>query len=205
MQRKRELAAKLWSLALVPAGFAAFVAANGGVVIGDRANHAPAAHWAQPLYALLFTAVAFAPMHLHPRRCVCTWSRSSLTHMSPSGQATLRVWLCALGAAGLCAALHRRWFRAHARAPAQVHVLLLHSGMQRFIPYVEGIVHVVLCTASSGLCAAVHCRCACARALHPVCSCSMCPGSALGWRGPSMHQLLQWQHCRDTWQLASDA
>ena len=68
-QRKRELAARLWSLALVPAGFAAFVVANGGVVVGDRANHAPAAHWAQPLYTLLFTAAAFAPMHLHPRRC----------------------------------------------------------------------------------------------------------------------------------------
>ena len=42
VQRKRELAARLWSLALVPAGFAAFVVANGGVVVGDRANHSRA-------------------------------------------------------------------------------------------------------------------------------------------------------------------
>jgi hypothetical protein len=67
-QRKRELAAELWSLALVPAAFAAFVAANGGVVVGDRAHHAPVAHWAQPLYALLFAAAAFAPVHFRPRR-----------------------------------------------------------------------------------------------------------------------------------------
>ncbi|KAK9831499.1 hypothetical protein WJX81_002842 [Elliptochloris bilobata] len=67
-QRKRELAAELWSLALVPAGFAGFMAVNGGVVVGDRAHHSPAAHWAQPLYLLLFAAAAFAPVHLHPRR-----------------------------------------------------------------------------------------------------------------------------------------
>ena len=57
----------------MPASFAAFVVANGGVVVGDRANHAPAAHWVQPLYALLFTAAAFAPVHLHPRRCIRTY------------------------------------------------------------------------------------------------------------------------------------
>jgi len=68
VQRKRELAAELWSLALVPAAFAAFMVVNGGVVVGDRAHHAPAAHWAQPLYALLFAAAAFAPVHFRPRR-----------------------------------------------------------------------------------------------------------------------------------------
>ena len=52
----------------MPAAFAGFVAVNGGIVVGDRAHHAPVAHWAQPLYAVLFTAVAFAPMHFHPRR-----------------------------------------------------------------------------------------------------------------------------------------
>ena len=40
------------------AGFAAFVVHNGGVVVGDRANHAPVAHGAQLLY---LTAAASAP------------------------------------------------------------------------------------------------------------------------------------------------
>jgi len=84
VQRKRELAAELWSLALVPAAFAAFVVVNGGVVVGDRAHHAPAAHWAQPLYALLFAAAAFAPVHFRPRR------RAPLAHARVVGGQSIR-------------------------------------------------------------------------------------------------------------------
>lgn len=66
----------------MPAAFAAFVVFNGGVAVGDRANHAPAAHWAQPLYALLFTAAAFAPVHFHPSRCsTCPSPRPLVPYM----------------------------------------------------------------------------------------------------------------------------
>ena len=51
-----------WPLAVLLVGFAAFVVANGAVVVGDRANHAPAPHLAQLLY---LTAYAAAPFDLH--------------------------------------------------------------------------------------------------------------------------------------------
>jgi alpha-1,2-glucosyltransferase len=44
------LLTRLWPLAAVPAAFAAFAVVNGGIVVGDKAAHAPARHLVQPLY-----------------------------------------------------------------------------------------------------------------------------------------------------------
>ena len=49
------LLARLWALALVSICFAIFVVVNGGIVVGDRANHTPQLHLVQPLYFVLFT------------------------------------------------------------------------------------------------------------------------------------------------------
>ena len=68
LQRKWRLVRDLWSLALVPVAFAAFVVWNGSIVVGDKMNHQPAVHFAQPLYFVLFSAMALAPMHFTPRR-----------------------------------------------------------------------------------------------------------------------------------------
>ncbi len=58
----------LWALILVPLVFAAFVMWNGGIVLGDKAAHTPAKHLMQPLYFVLFTAIALAPFHFSPAR-----------------------------------------------------------------------------------------------------------------------------------------
>ncbi len=58
---RRQLAADLWPLAAVVAAFAAFVVANGGIVVGDKAHHAPVRHLAQPLYCLLYCTAYLAP------------------------------------------------------------------------------------------------------------------------------------------------
>ena len=63
---KWRLAAQLWPLAAVVAAFAAFVVANGGIVLGDKAHHAPVHHWAQPLYCLLYTTAWLAPAFWSP-------------------------------------------------------------------------------------------------------------------------------------------
>ena len=68
-QSKARLAGRVAPLAAVPAAFALFVRANGGVVVGDRAAHAPVLHLVQPLYFALFAAGALAPALLTRRRC----------------------------------------------------------------------------------------------------------------------------------------
>ena len=67
---KGSLLSDLWALALVPVLFAAFVVWNGGIVLGDKAAHAPVVHLMQPLYFVLFTAVALGPFHFSPVRWV---------------------------------------------------------------------------------------------------------------------------------------
>lgn len=56
----RCLGARAWSrlvpLSAIVLCFALFVVANGGVVVGDRANHVPGAHFAQLLYFCAFAA-----------------------------------------------------------------------------------------------------------------------------------------------------
>ena len=63
VQHKARLAARLWSMAVVLGAFAAFVALNGGIVVGDKGNHAPVLHGMQLPYLALFCAGALAPMH----------------------------------------------------------------------------------------------------------------------------------------------
>lgn len=67
-QAKWRLLSDLWPMLLVPAWFAAFVVWNGGIVVGDKAAHAPVKHLMQPLYFALFAAVALGPFHFSPSR-----------------------------------------------------------------------------------------------------------------------------------------
>ncbi|KAL0023149.1 hypothetical protein WJX77_007277 [Trebouxia sp. C0004] len=62
------LLADLWGLILVPLIFAAFVVWNGSIVLGDKAAHTPVKHLMQPLYFVLFTAIALGPFHFSPAR-----------------------------------------------------------------------------------------------------------------------------------------
>ena len=73
VQDKWWLLSEMGPLAAVPAAFAAFVVWNGGIVVGDRSNHAPKLHLVQPLYFLLFAAAALAQIHFHPAR----WASNS--------------------------------------------------------------------------------------------------------------------------------
>ena len=65
-RQRKLLLRSLWPLGVVPAAFAAFLVWNGGVVLGDRAAHAPVKHCMQPLYFALFAAGAAAPIILAP-------------------------------------------------------------------------------------------------------------------------------------------
>ena len=67
-QLKWQLLSDLWALILVPLLFAAFVIWNGGIVLGDKAAHAPVKHFMQPLYFALFAAGALSPYHFNPHR-----------------------------------------------------------------------------------------------------------------------------------------
>ena len=52
---------------LLLAAFALFVVVNGGVVVGDRSNHAPSLHGAQLLYLTVFAAAPFCLVQLTAR------------------------------------------------------------------------------------------------------------------------------------------
>ena len=65
---RSQLSSDLWSLAAVPVCFAAFVAINGGIVVGDKTAHRPVRHTMQPLYFALFANVGLAPVLLAPSR-----------------------------------------------------------------------------------------------------------------------------------------
>ena len=67
-QTKQRLLSDLWPVLLVPVFFAGFVVWNGGIVVGDKAAHAPVKHLMQPLYFALFTAAALGPFHFSPFR-----------------------------------------------------------------------------------------------------------------------------------------
>jgi len=88
LQNRRVLLAQLWPLLVVPTAFAVFVFLNGGVAVGDRANHTPVLHLAQPLYCLLFCTGFLPQITFHPSRCKpeftfpqrCTFLSSFLLH-----------------------------------------------------------------------------------------------------------------------------
>ena len=71
---KWQLLQDMWVLLLVPVAFAAFVVWNGGIVLGDKAAHAPVRHLMQPLYFVLFCSLALAPFHFSPSRYVVTFT-----------------------------------------------------------------------------------------------------------------------------------
>lgn len=48
-------------------GALAFVAWNGGIVLGDKANHVPVLHFPQVLYCIAFVAAFLSPLLLSPR------------------------------------------------------------------------------------------------------------------------------------------
>lgn len=61
-----ELLRQLWGHGAVAAAFAAFVVWNGGVVVGDKANHAPVRHLVQPLYFALYATLCLAAVFWAP-------------------------------------------------------------------------------------------------------------------------------------------
>jgi alpha-1,2-glucosyltransferase len=63
---RSQVASRMWPLAAVLAAFAAFLAWNGGVAVGDRANHGAVRHLAQPLYLALYATLALAPAFWTP-------------------------------------------------------------------------------------------------------------------------------------------
>lgn len=71
---KWQLLQDMWVLLLVPVAFAAFVVWNGGIVLGDKAAHAPVRHLMQPLYFVLFCSMALAPFHFSPSRYVVAFN-----------------------------------------------------------------------------------------------------------------------------------
>ncbi|KZO94958.1 glycosyltransferase family 59 protein [Calocera viscosa TUFC12733] len=64
LSRLPELLAALWPYFLPAAGFAGFVAWNGGIALGDRANHVPTPHLVLPLYFAVFATGLAAPLLL---------------------------------------------------------------------------------------------------------------------------------------------
>ncbi len=100
---KWRLAAQLWPLAAVVAAFAAFVLLNGGIVLGDKAHHAPVHHWAQPLYCLLYITAWLAPAFWWPPALASAAGSLGLAlRCRPAATAAVLV----AGAAAAAAAVH---------------------------------------------------------------------------------------------------
>lgn len=72
MQERWWVLKSLWSMAAIPAAFAAFVYRNGGVAVGDKEHHTPVMHLMQIPYLLLFTGGCLAAVHLAPSRCIAS-------------------------------------------------------------------------------------------------------------------------------------
>ena len=101
---KWRLAAQLWPLAAVVAAFAAFVVVNGGIVLGDKAHHAPVHHWVQPLYCALYTTAWLAPAFWSPP--ALAGAARSLGRALRARPAATAIGLAA-GAAAAAAVVHR--------------------------------------------------------------------------------------------------
>lgn len=89
-QRGFQIIKRCLPLAAVPAAFVVFVRLNGGIVVGDRSAHVAVPHLVQPLYFLLFAAIALAPTLLTRKRFANLFCR--LTHQ-PATSATIFVGL----------------------------------------------------------------------------------------------------------------
>ena len=90
---RARLLPRLAPVLLVVGGFGAFVAANGGIVVGDRANHVPVAHFAQlgyfALFAVPYLGCATGAPVLLLRRLGAALRRQCLT----PGRAGTLLWL----------------------------------------------------------------------------------------------------------------
>lgn len=60
----RGMCCELWPHALAGGVYAAFLVVNGGPAVGDKAHHAPTAHWAMLPYFLGFHALSYLPFQL---------------------------------------------------------------------------------------------------------------------------------------------
>ena len=99
---RRPLAGDLWPLAAVVVAFAAFVKVNGGIVVGDRAQHTPVRHWAQPLYCLLYCTAALAPVFWTPAALAAAARRAAAAaRVRPAAAATALAGAAALAAAAV--------------------------------------------------------------------------------------------------------
>ncbi|KAI1176059.1 DIE2/ALG10 family-domain-containing protein [Nemania sp. FL0916] len=92
----------IWPYGAILAAFAAFVAWNGGVVLGDKSNHVATLHLAQMLYIwpffVFFSAPLFIPQLLNralvlfPRRSQRRYTR--LSHRGFSGHVAITALVC---------------------------------------------------------------------------------------------------------------
>lgn len=58
---RRIVMSRFWPLMVPVISFAVFVVWNKGIVVGDKAHHAPVLHWMQPLYCAAYCALCMAP------------------------------------------------------------------------------------------------------------------------------------------------
>lgn len=84
-----------WPYLLVAAGFAGFVALNGGIVVGDRSSHEACLNFPQLFYFLSFTLLLSLPLTLCPRRVLRflqSVRRQPLLYLALTTLALLLVW-----------------------------------------------------------------------------------------------------------------
>lgn len=87
---------------LVLVGFAAFVVVNGGVVVGDKGNHAPAVHTAQLLYLTVLASAPFSVEALTVRAPETLRAALRATRASPASAALAVCAALALARGTLC-------------------------------------------------------------------------------------------------------
>ncbi|CAK0787759.1 hypothetical protein CVIRNUC_010981 [Coccomyxa viridis] len=168
---KAWLVKSLWSLAAIPAAFAAFVLWNGGVAVGDRAHHVPVLHFMQVFYLLLFTVGCLAAVHLAPDRVQLAALHLRRAVRGGHAGKALRLWGSLAGIAWYCVQhytlahpflladnrhytfyLWKDFFAVHPGAKFTLLPMYLYSAWSVWHSLIEGSLPVVgvlgLCTAS---------------------------------------------------------
>jgi alpha-1,2-glucosyltransferase len=99
---RRRLLARLAPVLAVVGAFGAFVARNGGIVVGDRANHAPVLHFAQLGYFVAFAAPYLAAVGGAPLALLRRLGRAFLRQCAQPAGAGVLLWGVVLAALCLC-------------------------------------------------------------------------------------------------------
>ena len=141
----KHLVAQHWPTLLLLAAFAAFLVVNGGVVVGDRTNHAPAFHLAQLLYLTVVVAAPHALWRAMPAAIPQTVRDAFAALRTATPIFAIFAIFASVGATALAAATTRSHpFLLADNRHVTFYVWRLVLGRHRMVPFVLAPVYALL-------------------------------------------------------------